>query len=183
MKKQTCIHVLLLTILFAVCLLSGCGRDSHDGNNKNPEDSIIGNYKAVFDMKDYLNEETDESLSSSVYIEFYLDLKDNNNYHIYNDEDQVKESFSKIYKEIWGDIMSEDAIDSLLEGIGTTEMTVSEKGTYQLKGDKIILTREDSSAGESEFGEEGTIGEDGSITFPLNVKNSSASYNLIFKKK
>ena len=164
MKRLSRILALLMTMLFAAGLLAGCGGKS-----------LKGKYTAVYDMKDYLNQGLGGAATvDSVNMEFYLDIQDGEKYHLYTDENQVKEVLTDAMSEAFEGVMTKDQVKDLIDQMDTSEFNKSDEGTYKVDGDKITFTSNDGSS------QDGTIGGDGNIT--VKLKDGAMNAELVFKK-
>ena len=177
MKRHPRFLVLLLTMLFAICLLAGCGNPSSDNKAEattEEENTLIGKYTAVYDMKDSLNTYMGgTAIVNSVNFEFYLEIKDDNTYKLYTDENQIKESLTEALSQAMDGVLSKDDIKKMIDQ-SASDFNESSEGTYKADHDNITLTDESGSSYD------GVIGKEGSITITPDA--SQEDEKMVFKK-
>ena len=140
---------------------------------------IGGTYTAIWDMKDMMNEEALGLMRwKSLDVEIYLVLNKDGTYHLYNDEEQIKEALVSGLDEDYGFGIFTDK-ESFEEGVSTysDSMANEEYGSYELyNGRKNIRFTPDSGSDIYE----GTVSGDGSIV--MTIPYNDETLELVFKK-
>lgn len=164
MKKRNIVLLSIFTLLLCISL-SACG-----------EKKIEGSYKATADLKESLNKSMDGIITvKEIKVDFYLDFTGPSDYHMYTKEDQIKDSLVAAFTDALKDTMSEKEIRTFVDRLDTSRMVLSEKGSYEMQGDKILFDP------KSDAPQEAKLKKNGDIEMKIAI-DEDQTLDLLFQK-
>ena len=164
MKKRNIVLLSIFTLLLCISL-SACG-----------EKNIEGSYKASADLKESLNKSMEGILTvDEIKVDFYLDFTGNSDYHIYTEEEQIKDSIVAALTDALKDTMTEKEIKTFVDQLDTSRMVLSEEGSYEIQGDKILFDPKSDSP------QEANLQKNGDIEMKIAI-DADQNLDLLFRK-